>query len=121
MKRNELIRIFVLNAMVDGYVSFQHISEYVGGDCKQCGITAIRSDILDVLITLIKDGVAQAYRYSGPPRHEYDETQGVPPLDEIDDPWHSYFLVTKKGREVHAANTAHWPFDDEYVLRPDWN
>ena len=119
MKRTELIRIFVLNAMVDDYESFEQISKDIARDNERCGITANRSDILDALTTLIKDGLVQAYRYSGPPRNEFDKIQGVPPLDEIDNPWYSYFFVTKKGREVHSA-TEDWPFDDDYVLRADW-
>jgi predicted XRE-type DNA-binding protein len=114
MKRDELTRMFVLDAIADDYENLEKINGEVKSFYGNCGLTIQPSEILGALIDLIELGLARAYwLWQHPPR----EIEGVPPLDEIDN---YYFWLTEEGRKVHDAVDDRWPFDKEGALRRDW-
>jgi hypothetical protein len=74
-----------------------------------------RSDIVDALKGLIKDGLAKAYLLSGTMGRDpfAGELPGMPPLDVVEENFQTYFYITKKGMDLHLADDSWWPFDDE--------
>jgi len=84
MKRAELLRHLVMNAMADDYEEFDVIHANVADDSERCGVPFDRSDTLHALIEVVHDGLAKAYRFEGEPEGEMD---GVPPIAEIETPF----------------------------------
>ena len=116
MERRELMRRLVLNWISDDFENVdQIILPNVTRDGSELGLTVERSDIVDALEGLIKDGLAKAYLLSGTmgPDPFAGELSGMPPLDVVEEDFQTYFYITKKGMDFHLADDTWWPFDDE--------
>jgi hypothetical protein len=112
MDRSERLRRMVLDAICNDYENAdQMILRDVAQDGAKLGLTVERSDIVDALTQLIEDGLAKAYRLS--PSEAAKELEGMPPLDEVEENFETYFYITKKGMDLHLPEDAWWPFDDE--------
>ena len=46
------------------------------------------------------------------------ELRSMPPLDQVEENFKTYFYITEKGKELHLSDDAWWPFDDDGELRP---
>jgi hypothetical protein len=44
----------------------------------------------------------------------------MPPMDEVEEYFKTYFYITKKGMDLHLSDDDSWPLDDEGELRPNW-
>ncbi|MDX2178805.1 MAG: hypothetical protein SFV18_04370 [Bryobacteraceae bacterium] len=116
MERRDLIRRLVLNSISD---DFENVDQCILHDVARNGskfeLTIERSDIADALKELIDDGLAKAYLLSGDmgPDPCAGELPGMPPLDVVEKDFQTYFYITKKGMDVHLADTSWWPFHDE--------
>jgi hypothetical protein len=44
----------------------------------------------------------------------------MPPMDEVDENFKTYFYITKKGMDLHLSDREWFPLDDEGELRKDW-
>jgi len=112
MNRSELVRRMVLREISDDYENVdQIILPNVGKECAKLGFVVERSDIVDALADLIKDGLAQAYLLST--TEPAKELQGMPPLDVVEEYFETYFYITKKGMDFYQSDDTWWPFDDE--------
>lgn len=119
MKRTEHIRLMVLNAICDDYENVvQVILPNVSKDCAKLGLTIERSEIVSALGELVGGGLAKAYLLSSSePRTT--ELPGMPPLDDVEENFTTYFYITKEGTELHLSEDTWWPFDD-YGNPLDW-
>ncbi len=121
MDRSELIRLMVLNEICDDFENVdQVILPQIAKEVAKCGLVIERSEIVDALAGLVKDGLAKAYLLS-PYEPFSTELQGMPPLDVIEEDFETYFYVTKKGMDLQLSGDPDRPFDDEGNLRPDWH
>jgi hypothetical protein len=105
MNRDELIRMFVLDEIMDDYEELDHITERIARWGAKCGVVIQKQDVVQALISLTENGFAKAYSNS-------KEIEGVPPLDAIQDPdlyTRCYFWVTDSGREEHKRQDSLWP------------
>jgi hypothetical protein len=111
VSESDLVRRLVLNSIADDYENVdQVILRQVGEAEARIGLTIQRSDIVDALATLIRDGLAKAYLLSS--REPSRELQGMPTLDVIETNFETYFYITENGIDVLSKDT--WrPFDDE--------
>jgi hypothetical protein len=111
MKRTELIRLMVVNAICDDYANVdQVILPNVSKDCAKLGLTIERSEIVGALDELGGGGLAKAYLLSSSePRTT--ELHGMPPLDEVEEHFTTYFYITTKGMDLHLSDDTWWPFD----------
>lgn len=122
MRRHQLVRTFVLDAIADDYENLEQITKHVTSLSARCGITIESSEILQALGDLIAADLAKAYRLSNETAEEF---HGMPPSDQIGSPHLSttsdvYFWVTQEGRRLQLSDCADWPFDDDNLLRSDW-
>jgi hypothetical protein len=116
MTRTGLIRLAVLNSICDDFENVdQIILEEVRKDCSRIEPAIERSEVVQALAGLVEDGQAKAYILSPFPPHSV-EIEGMPPMEEIEEDFKTYFFITKKGMAVHM--TADWPFDSEGNLLP---
>ena len=112
MDRNELVRRLVLNAIADDYENVdQVILRHVADGCARCGIKVERSDIVDALTGLVRDGLAKAYLLSGTTPYA-TELQQMPLLDVIEEYFKTYFYITPKGMDQYLSDDTWWPFED---------
>ena len=117
MQRNEFVRKLVLNAICDGYENVdQCILPEVAAVGTKCGIDITRSEVVHALTKLVEDGLAKAYRLSTTKPHS-TELEGMPPLDEVEEFFETYFFITPEGMEVHMADDW-WPLDEHGNLIP---
>lgn len=116
MKRDQLVRMFVLEEISDDYEDLERISKGVNKLGARCGLTIAHQEILSALANLIEVGMANAYRLEAT-REAPKPLPGVPPDDEMEE---YYFWITRKGREHHLAADSEWPFQDDGTLKPDW-
>jgi hypothetical protein len=114
MKRDDLIRMFVLDVMADDYENLEMIYTEIHKFGERCGLTFHPSEILTALIDLIELGLARAYWLW---QHPARGIEGVPPLDEIDK---YYFWLTEEGKKVQLADYENWPFDTAGAIRKEW-
>ena len=115
--RNELVNLFVLDAISDDYEDMERIANEVHSLGSRCGLSVTDDDISQGLITLITRGLAKAYRLY-PSHRPPEEIQGVPQPGNFPD---LYFLITDKGTELQLAGWDQWPFDENNELRKDWS
>ncbi len=109
MRRNDLIRLMVLNAICDDYENVdQMILPYVEKDCAKLGLTMERSEIVNALSELVGGGLARAY-----PLPSSEPLQGMPGLDAVEENFTTYFFITEKGMDLHLSDDTWWPFDDQ--------
>jgi hypothetical protein len=116
MNRDELIRMFVLDEIMDDYEELDHITERIAPSGAQCGVVIRKQDVVQALISLTENGFAKAYSLG----NNSKEIEGVPTLDEIQDPdqyKRCYFWVTDNGREEHSRQDSLWPFDEDGELK----
>lgn len=116
MTRGELVRRLVLNWISDDLENIdQTILRDVAEMGAKCGLTIERSEVVTALASLIADGLAKAYLLPEP-----GEVPGMPPVDEIEENFKTYFYITKEGMAVHLSDDTWWPFDDEENLKQGW-
>ena len=116
MTRKEIIRLAVLNSICDdGENVDQIVLEDVRRDCSGIGPAVERAEVVQALAGLVEDGQAKACLLSPFPPHCV-EVEGMPPMEEIEEYFKTYFFITEKGMAVHM--TADWPFDSEGHLLP---
>jgi hypothetical protein len=121
MDRRELVRLLVLNEICDDLENVdQIILPHVAEQTAKCGLTIERSEIVEALGGLVRDGLAKVYILS-PWEPFSTELANMPPLDVVEENFETYFYVTKKGIDLHLSDDTWWPFDDEGNLRPDWH
>jgi hypothetical protein len=111
MDRHDLIRRMVLNAICDDYENVdQVIFPQVAKSCAKLGFTVERCEIVNALADLIGSGLATAHLLSStePPKHVAD----MPPMEVVEENFMTYFLITKKGMDLHLSDDSWWPFDD---------
>lgn len=123
MNRSEFVRRLVLNAICDDFENVdQIILPNVAAEGEKCGLAINRFEIIEALSVLVEHGLAKAYDLSASDTNPFSgELQGMPPLDVVEKDFRTYFYITKKGMDVHLADDAWWPFDEEDSLRPDWH
>jgi hypothetical protein len=105
MNENELLRRMVLNEISDDYENRdQIILPAVSRKCAKLRFVVERSQIVDALSDLIKDGLARAYVLSAwePP----EELQGMPSVQGIEEYFRTYFYITPKGMDFHLSDDA---------------
>ncbi|HLM97960.1 MAG TPA: hypothetical protein VK335_01675 [Bryobacteraceae bacterium] len=111
--RNELVRRLVLNAICDDYENVdQVILRDVAQDGAKLGLTLERSDVVEALASLVRDGLAKAYLLSAFAPYS-TELQGMPPLDVVEEYFKTYFYITKEGMDLHLSDDSWWPFDED--------
>ena len=117
MKRGELVRLLVLNAISDDYENVdQVIFRDVVEQLAKLGMAIERAEIVSVLGGLIQYGLAKAYLLSGSEPFS-TELHGMPTLDVVEEHYKTYFYITKKGTHLLVSNRTEWPFDDEGNVR----
>ena len=123
MKRGEFVERLILNEICDDFENVdQVILPKVVEQGEKCGSAINRSEIVEALSVLVEHGLAKAYHLSGSDKDPFSgELQGMPSLDFVEEDFRTYFYITKHGMEFHLSNATWWPFDDEEVLRQDWN
>jgi hypothetical protein len=123
MDRRELIRLLVLNEIGDDFENVdQIILPHVAKGAAKCGLAVERSEIVDALAGLVKDGLAKAYNLTPPVRDPFSrELQGMPSLDVVEEYFTTYFYVTKQGMDLQLSDDTAWLFDEEGNPRPDWH
>jgi hypothetical protein len=123
MKRTEFLQRLVLSTICDDFENVdQVILRDVAEQGAKCGFAIQRFDVVEALRGLVNAGLAKAYDLSASvPDPFAGELPGMPPLDDIEQYFRTYFYVTQKGMDFHKADGTWWPFDDEGSLRPDWN
>ena len=114
VRRSELIQMFVLNEISDGYECLHQIIKQLNPLSSAAGLTIETSEVIEALRDLIANGLAEA-----------DGIDEMPPTDEIGSPDEAgiddvYFRMTEKGMQLQLSDCPDWPFDDRDVLRPDW-
>jgi len=98
VKRDELIRMFILNGIADDYENLEHITKTVVALGVKCGLRIDSSEIWHELANLIEAGLAKAYRLLKTPP---EEIKGIPSSEDLDD-FYCYFWITDQGI-YHAA------------------
>jgi len=111
VNRSDLVRRLVLRTIADDYENVdQLILCQVAEGGAAVGLTIERSDIVEALGGLTRDGLAKAYLLSS--TKPSTELQGMPPLDVIETDFQTYFYITKKGIDLLSGDTW-WPFNSE--------
>jgi hypothetical protein len=122
MTRSEFVRRLVLDSICDDFENVdQVILRQVAKTSEKCGLTIERSEVVDALASLVADGLARAYILPGLEKSPFSgELPGMPPMDEVEKYFKTYFYITKKGMDLHLSDGEWWPLDDEGELRKDW-
>src|SRR4051794_2334928 len=104
--RRELVRGFVLNALCDDFENIdQVILPDVAREGAKCGLTIDRFEVVDTLRSLVTDGLVKAYDLSAAAADPFStELPGMPPVDEIEDNFKTYFYITQAGMDIHMAD-----------------
>jgi len=121
MTRSAFVRRLVLKWICDDYENVdQCILHDVAAEGVRCGLTITRAEVVTALAGLIEDGLAKAYDLSR--RKPLDaELPGMPPMDEVEEDFKTYFTSTPQGTELQVSDDSWYPFDDDDNLRPDWH
>lgn len=110
MGRKKLVRLVVLNAICDDYENLdQTILPTVVRDAAECGVERVdRAEVVTALTSLVVDGLAEAFTLS--PHESFSVCmEGVPSLEVVEEDFRTYFLITKKGMDLHLSDDE-WPF-----------
>jgi len=119
--RREYVRMEVLNSICDGCENVdQEILSMVNMDADKTGITIRRAEVVEAMTGLVESGLAKAWHLSQWPG-ESVELDGMPPMDEIEEFFKTYFFITEKGMQVHLSDDSWLPVDDDGNLRPGWH
>ena len=117
MNRREFVRLSVLDAICDDYENIdQIILQHVVRQGAKLGLTIERSEVVDALGELVRDGLAKAFDLSTRP---FTELPGMPSLEVVADQF-TYFYVTPKGMTIQLSDDVDWPFDDQGRPRREW-
>jgi len=112
MERSELIRRIVLGNICTDYENLdQTILHDAARDARRLGFNIERQDVVEALRDLVSNGFAHAYRLS-PSEQSLVKLDTMPPLEEVEEYFETYFLVTPAGRDFELADHSWWPFDD---------
>ena len=122
MDRSELVRLMVLNEICDDFENVdQMILPGIARAAAKSGLAIERSEIVDALAGLVKDGLAKAYILTPPCGDPFSrEFQGMPPLDVVEEDFETYFYATKQGLDLQRSGATCFPYDEHGNLRPDW-
>jgi hypothetical protein len=115
MDRNDTVRMFILDVIADDYENLEKIRREVTALGARSGLTIHSSEIVRVLMEIIRTGLVRAYRLS--PTQPTREVEGVPPQEEAED---LYYWLTDEGKKIQTSNYKNWPFDHAGNPRPDW-
>jgi hypothetical protein len=119
--RVEFVRRLVLNSICDdGENVDQIILSDVNRDAAKCGLKIGRSEVVDAMAELVKDGLAKAWLLSPWPG-ESREVEGMPPMDIVEEFFKTYFFITEEGMNLRLSHDTWRPFDDEGDRRSDWH
>jgi hypothetical protein len=117
--RREYVRLEVLNSICDdGENVDQEILSMVNVDADKTGITISRAEVVEALTELVEGGLAKAWHLSP---SQSVELSSMPPMDEIEEFFKTYFFITEKGMKVHLSDDSWYPVDGEGNLRPGWH
>ena len=87
------VREMTLDAIADDFENFEMILHEVGKWSSELGAAASESEVAMALVSLVEDGLAQAYSMSS------GRAEVIPiALSGLTDPL-NYFLVTAKGKQ----------------------
>ncbi len=101
MTRSEFVRRLTLNSICDDYENVdQVILRDVNRDASACGLTIDRTEVVDALAGLVRDGLAKAYLLSSTQPSKL--LRGMPSMDVVEEDFETYFLITEKGKGVHT-------------------
>jgi len=122
MTRSEFVRLLVLNSICD---DFENVDQVILRDVAEtgakCGLTIERAEVVDALASLVSDGLAKAYILPGPTSDAFSgELQSMPALTAVEEHFRTYFYITKQGMNLHLANEAWWPLDDDGNIKEGW-
>src|SRR5581483_6639561 len=118
--RREYVGWEVLNAICDsGENVDQRILDAVNRDAGKTGIRINRAEIVEALAELVQRGLATPAHLSCWPGQSV-ELSSMPPMDEIETCFKTYFFITEEGMKVHLSNDSWLPLDDSGRLRPEW-
>ena len=112
MERSELIRRMVLGRICDDYENLdQTMLRELSRDAMRFGFHIERQEVIKVLRDLVSEGFAHAYLLSSfePLAVKLDS---MPSLEEVEEDFKTYFLITPAGREFDRSDESWWPFDD---------
>jgi hypothetical protein len=113
MSRSELVRRLILNAISDDYENVdQVILRQVAADGSKLGLAIGRAEVVDALAGLVEDGLAKAYDLSGTGPF-CTELKTMPPLDDIEEDFHTYFYITKPGMDFHRSDDSWFPWEPD--------
>ncbi len=106
LARGEFVRRLVLNSICDDFENVdQVILRDVAADAAKCGLAVERPEIVEALAGLIEDGLAKAYLLPGTNRDPFSgELPGMPPMDDVEEDFKTYFYITKKGMDLHLSD-----------------
>jgi len=108
MNRRELVQKLVLIAISDDYENVdQCILPHVAEIGATYGLTIKRPEIVGALAELIGGGLAKAYFLPST-----EPLQSMPPLDEIEEYFKTYFYITEKGMDLHLDGDTRLDLDD---------
>lgn len=111
----------VLNEICDDFENVdQTILPAVAKDCAKLGFVVDRSEIVRALAGLVEDGLAKGYVLDGHSGDPFSgELPGMPPLDQIERDFKTYFYITERGMAFHTSDDTCWPFEDDGERRPN--
>jgi hypothetical protein len=119
MTRSEFVRRLVLNEITDDYENVdQVILRWVAKTGAQCGLTIERPEVVDALSSLVADALAEACILD--PFSGKLQLPEMPPMEEVEEYFKTYFFATKKGMDLHLSDRDWFPLDDDGELRKDW-
>ncbi|MGH9614523.1 MAG: hypothetical protein ACRD4P_15735 [Bryobacteraceae bacterium] len=108
MNRRELVQRLVLDEISDDYENVdQCILRHVAEIGVTYGLTINRPEIVVALAELIDGGLAKAYFLPST-----EPLQNMPPLDEVEEYFKTYFYITKKGMDLHLDGDTPLHLDD---------
>ena len=116
LDRNELITMFVLDMVADGYEDIDQIVKDVTNLGERCGMEVHVSEIIHALNDLVARQLVKAYRFplDGSPTEEGFE---MPPCGKIGE---YHFKITSEGMKLEMADYPPWPFDEDNNLKEEW-
>ncbi len=112
---SEFVRRLVLNSICDDFENVdQTILREVADAGANYGWTIERSEVVNALRSLVEEGLAKAYILTGSDRNPFSgELDELPPMDEVEENFKTYFYITEKGMELHLSDDLNRPLDDE--------
>ncbi len=111
----------VLNSICDCRMNVdQCILSMVNTHSDKTGVTISRAEVVGAMTGLVESDLAKAEHLSPWPG-ESVEVEGMPPMDEVEEDFKTYFFITEKGMKLHLSDDSWYPFDDDGNLKPGWH